>query len=80
MDEAVRAKLGIDPSHKVVRVSGERSVRKGQDADIDVFEVFDAEGNLMRKVEVTDSTSIHPPFTRIITSRDVPDWSERIKP
>lgn len=67
----VRTKLGIDPSHKVVLVSGERSMRKGQDADVDLFEVFDAEGKLVRRVEVTDSMSIYPPFTRSITSRDL---------
>jgi len=58
-------KIGIPAGHTLRRVSMEwKGQRKGQDIDLYVFDELDPNGNIVATYEVTDSTSIYPPFSR----------------
>lgn len=63
--------LGIPEGHSLRRTGGGREERKGQDTDIDVYEHLDADGNVVAKYEVRDSTSIYPPSKRSVTHRKI---------
>ncbi|MEM5589231.1 hypothetical protein AAHB58_14505 [Enterobacter hormaechei] len=61
-------KIGIPEAHSLQQVSMEwKGQRKGQDIDVYVFDELDPDGNVVASYEVTDSTSIYPPFDRHIS-------------
>ncbi|HDS6501420.1 TPA: hypothetical protein QH250_000136 [Enterobacter asburiae] len=68
MSEEYKKKIGIPDAHSLRQVSMEwKGQRKGQDIDVYVFDELDPEGNVVASYEVTDSTSIYPPFDRHIS-------------
>ncbi|ELY4098676.1 hypothetical protein SMY61_003192 [Cronobacter sakazakii] len=68
MSDEYKKKIGIPESHSLRQVSMEwKGQRKGQDIDVYVFDELDPEGNVVASYEVTDSTSIYPPFARHIS-------------
>ena len=68
MSEEYKKKIGIPEAHSLQQVSMEwKGQRKGQDLDVYVFDELDPDGNVVASYEVTDSTSIYPPFDRHIS-------------
>ncbi|AWX03750.1 hypothetical protein ABKU55_02325 [Enterobacter hormaechei] len=68
MSEEYKKKIGIPEAHSLQQVSMEwKGQRKGQDIDVYVFDELDPDGNVVASYEVTDSTSIYPPFDRHIS-------------
>lgn len=68
MSEEYKKKIGIPEAHSLQQVSMEwKGQRKGQDIDVYVFDELDPDGNVVASYEVTDSTSIYPPFDRQIS-------------
>ncbi|CZW73855.1 Uncharacterised protein [Enterobacter hormaechei] len=68
MNEEYKKKIGIPEAHSLQQVSMEwKGQRKGQDIDVYVFDELDPDGNVVASYEVTDSTSIYPPFDRHIS-------------
>ncbi|MEG7507996.1 hypothetical protein [Enterobacter hormaechei] len=68
MSEEYKKKIGIPEAHSLQQVSMEwKGQRKGQDLDVYVFDELDPDGSVCASYEVTDSTSIYPPFDRHIS-------------
>ncbi|MEG9685824.1 hypothetical protein [Klebsiella michiganensis] len=68
MSDEYEKKIGIPDHHTLKQVSMEwKGQRKGQDIDVYVFDEIDRNGNVIASYEVTDSTSIYPPFDRHIS-------------
>ncbi|GJJ05644.1 hypothetical protein RugamoR64_61820 [Duganella rhizosphaerae] len=73
MHQSYREQLGIDPTYDIKKTGDRRDVRKGQDADVESYEVFDLEGHLVAQYEILDSTSMYPPFNRTVSYRQIGD-------
>lgn len=69
MEQSYRDQLRIDPAFSVKKTNDRREVRKGQDADIESYDVLNAEGQLVAQYEIVDSTSTYPPFNRTVSYR-----------
>lgn len=61
MDELTRQIFGIDDTMKIVRTGGRNQNRRGDDTDIDYYQVSAADGTLLWKCEVHESISMFPP-------------------
>lgn len=59
--------LKIPSEHSLVQTKTEWKQKKGQDTDTYWYDEVDAQGNIIAKYIVKDSTSIYPPFGRNIT-------------
>jgi hypothetical protein len=69
MEQSYRDQLGIDPAFSVKKTGDRREVRKGQDADIESYDVMNAAGKCVAQYEILDSTSTYPPFGRTVSYR-----------
>lgn len=67
MSEEIKKRFEIPVSHSLQRTGGSREQRKGQDADIDIYDELDAVGDVVASYEVRESMSIYPPFTNTVT-------------
>ena len=67
MEQTYKDQIGVDPTHVVSTVSSKMEQRKGQDTDIDVYEVRDATGEFVAEIEIRNSMSMYPPFTRHVS-------------
>lgn len=59
--------LKIPSEHSLVQTNTEWKQKKGQDTDTYWYNEIDAQGNIIAKYVVKDSTSMYPPFGRNIT-------------
>jgi hypothetical protein len=82
MGQPYRDQLGIDPAFSVQKTGDRREVRKGQDADIEAYDVLDTAGQCVAKYEIVDSTSTYPPFDRTVSYRrtDQPSDAGPLRP
>lgn len=83
MEKEYRDQLGIDAAFDVKKTSDRRDQRKGQDADVDCYDVFDTSGKLVAQYEIHDSTGIYPPHARTVSYRAIggtPGGSGPLKP
>jgi hypothetical protein len=71
MKQSYRGQLGIDPAFSVNKTGDRRDVRKGQDADVESYDVLNTDGQLVAQYEIVDSTSMYPPFDRTDSYRQV---------
>jgi hypothetical protein len=69
MDAEHMKEFGIEPDMKVIHTGSENTNRKGQDTDIDRYDVFDAAGKLIFKCEVHESMGIYPPHKKSTSYR-----------
>lgn len=73
MEQTYREQLGIDPAFVVTKTGDRRDVRKGQDSDVESFDVFNSDGQLVAQYEILDSTSMYPPCSRTVNYRKLGD-------
>jgi hypothetical protein len=73
MEQSYREQLGIDPTFLVTKTGDRRDVRKGQDADVESYDVFNPDGQLIAQYEIVDSTSMYPPFSRTVRYQKLGD-------
>jgi hypothetical protein len=73
MHQFYREQLGIDPTFIIKKTGDRRDVRKGQDSDVDSYDVFNLDGQLVAQYEILDSTSMYPPCTRTVSYRQLGD-------
>lgn len=66
MEENYRKYLGLAEDVHLVKTGSEWKQRRGQDTDFEYYEQHDAEGNVVAKYEIQDSTSMYPPQTRTV--------------
>lgn len=71
MEQIYRDQIGIDPAFVIKKISDRRDVRKGQDADVEVYDVFNAAGMLVAQYEIYDSTGMYPPHSRTVSYRQL---------
>ncbi|WP_309911883.1 hypothetical protein [Caballeronia sp. LZ035] len=64
MNEEHKKALGIDDTMSVTYTGSKNENRKGQDNDIEFYDVFDASGALIAKCEVRESMGIYPPHKK----------------
>lgn len=69
MNEEQKKELGIDETMRVVFVKSKNESRKGEDTDIDFYDVFDASGKLVAQCEVRESMGIYPPHKKTTSLR-----------
>lgn len=69
MEQSYRDQLGIDPAFSVNKTGDRRDVRKGQDADVESYDVTNTAGERVAQYEILYSTSTYPPFARIVSYR-----------
>jgi len=62
-----KEELKIPSEHSLVQTKTESKQKKGQDTDTYWYDEVDAQGNIIAKYVVKDSTSIYPPFGRNVT-------------
>jgi hypothetical protein len=66
MTDEYKKALGIPDDHTLTEISSKREQRKGQDADIYIFEERNAAGEVVGTHQIRDTMSIYPPQTRRI--------------
>jgi hypothetical protein len=71
MEQEYRKQLGLDPEWVVTQTGSRREVKRGQDTDIETFDVRTADGRLVAQYEIHDSTATNPPFHRTVSYRKV---------
>ena len=69
MLDEYKKEFGIEDTMKVVRTGSKNESRKGQDTDIDSYDVFDVNGKLLFKCEVRESIGIYPPNKKSVECR-----------
>ncbi|MDY0180598.1 hypothetical protein [Aliarcobacter skirrowii] len=62
-----KEELKIPSSHSLIQTKTEWNQKRGQDTDTYWYDEVDAEGKIIAKYIVKDSTSIYPPFKKNIT-------------
>lgn len=66
MEAEYRQHIGIAADANLVQTNSEWKQKKGRDTDYEYYEERDAEGNVVAKYEIQDSTSMYPPFGRTV--------------
>lgn len=66
MTQEYKDKIGVADTHSLVLISTDRKVKKGVDTDIYVYDELDQNGEKVNSYTISDSTSMYPPFNRII--------------
>ncbi len=67
IDDEIVQQLGLNKNHRFELKSSYSNDKGGWDADIDTYEEFDENGDLIRIFTVRDKTKKYPPFTRRIS-------------
>lgn len=57
-----KALLKIAAAHRLLPVSYSTQLRKGQDADVYIYDELNSRGERIARYEVRESMSIYPPF------------------
>lgn len=79
MKQSYRDQLGIAPAFSMKKTGDRRAVRKGQDADIESYDVVNTAGQCVAQYEIVDATSTYPPFDRTVGYRRI-DQSRDVGP
>lgn len=64
MDADHRKALGIDDLMTVVHTDFKNQSRKGEDTDIDYYDVFAPDGTLIAKCEIHEAMGVYPPHNK----------------